>query len=204
MYRVYGDIRSGNCYKIKLLMSLLGIEHEWIRIDVLSGETRSDRFLAMNPVGRIPTLQLPDGQYLSESNAILHYLAADTDYLPADPVDRARVLQWQFFEQYEHEPGVAVARFIRKYLGMPPDRQADFVAAQAKGARALGIMEHHLSGGRYFVADRYTIADITLYAYTHVADEGGFDLSPYPHINAWLGRVAAEPGHRAMRDFPDH
>lgn len=201
MYTVYGDIYSGNCYKIKLLMSLLDIEHDWIHVDILGGETRTDAFRAMNPVGKIPTLELPDGTFMSESNAILNYLATDTEYLPAERLSRARVLQWQFFEQYSHEPGIAVARFIRKYLGLPAERRADFDAARAKGERALDIMEQHLSNHRYFVDDAYTIADISLYAYTHVAAEGDFDLAPYARIDEWLTRVAAHPRHVTMDQF---
>lgn len=201
MYKVYGDIFSGNCYKVKLLMALLDIAHEWIHVDILAGESRGPEFRAMNPVGKIPTLELPGGEFMSESNAILNYLATDTEYLPADPLSRARVLQWQFFEQYSHEPGVAVARFIQKYLGLPDERRAAYEAAQAKGARALSIMEQHLSKRPYFVDDRYTIADITLYAYTHVADEGGFDMPSYPAIGAWLERVASHPQHVTMDQF---
>ena len=185
MYRVYGDIRSGNCYKVKLLMHLLGIEHEWVHVDILGGETHSD-------------------DYLFESNAILHYLATDTDYLPADTLDLARILQWQFFEQYSHEPGVAVARFIRKYLNLPPERKTDYDAALRKGHQALTVMETHLSSQEYFVTNRFTIADISLYAYTHVAPEGGFDLQPYPAIRAWLERIEARPQHLSMAEFSEH
>jgi len=197
-YKVYGDINSGNCYKVKLLMLLLDVRHEWIHIDILGGESRTAAFRAMNPVGKIPTLALPDGEILAESNAILNYLATGSAYLPSDPLDRARVLQWQFFEQYCHEPGVAVARFIRGYLGMPDERRADFEAARARGLQALTVMEEHLSERRFFVAERFTIADISLYAYTHVADEGGFDLTVYPAIEAWLGRIASQPGHATI------
>jgi glutathione S-transferase len=204
MYRVYSDISSGNCYKVKLLMHLLGIEHEWVHVDILGGETHSDDFLSMNPAGKIPTVQLPRGDYLFESNAILHYLATDTDYLPADTLDLARVLQWQFFEQYSHEPGVAVARFIRKYLNLPPERKTDYDAALRKGHQALTVMETHLSSQEYFVANRFTIADISLYACTHVAPEGGFDLQPYPAISAWLERIEARPQHLSMAGFSKH
>jgi len=201
MYKVYGDIFSGNCYKVKLLMALLDIPHEWIHVDILAGESRTDEFRAMNPVGKIPTLGLPGEDFLSESNAILNYLATDTEYLPADPLSRARVLQWQFFEQYSHEPGIAVARFIQKYLGLPQDRRTDYEAARTKGAQALAIMEQHLSERPYFVDDRYTIADISLFAYTHVAPDGGFDMAPYPAIDAWLERVASHARHVTMEQF---
>lgn len=201
MHKVYGDIISGNCYKVKLLMSLLDIEHEWIHVDVLSGDTRTDAFRAMNPVGKIPTLELADGGYLFESNAILNYLADGTDYLPNEALPRARVLQWQFFEQYNHEPGVAVARFIQKYLGLPDERRTDYEAAREKGGQALSVMDSHLAGRQFFVDDRYTIADMSLYAYTHVAADGGFDLSQYPAVEAWLNTVAAQPGHVTMAQF---
>ena len=203
MYRVYGDIISGNCYKVKLLLHLLDIEHEWIHIDIVSGQTQTDAFRAINPVAKIPVMQLPGGEYLFESNAILNYLATDSDYLPADRLDRARVLQWQFFEQYSHEPGVAVARFIRKYLGSPPERSKDYDAALNKGHLALSVMETHLSSKRFFVGEHYSIADIALYAYTHVAPDGGFDLQTYPAVCSWLERVAAQPRHRSMADFSE-
>lgn len=201
MYKVYGDIFSGNCYKVKLLMALLDIAHEWIHVDILAGESRSDEFKAMNPVGKIPTIELPGGEFLAESNAILNYLATDTDYLPVDPLSRAQALQWQFFEQYSHEPGVAVARFIQKYLGLPDERGSDYAAARVTGERALAIMEQHLAKRSYLVDERYTIADISLYAYTHVAAEGGFDMAPYAAINAWLERVASHPRHVTMEQF---
>lgn len=196
--KVYGDIQSGNCYKIKLLASLLEIDHEWIHVDILAGETRTPEFLGMNPGGKIPLLVLDDGRYLSESNAILNYLAAGTQYLPEDGFLRAQVLQWQFFEQYSHEPYIAVARFISKYLGMPEGRREEFEAKREGGDRALGVMEERLSGGSYLVGDRLTIADISLYAYTHVADEGGFDLSAYPAVRAWVERIAALPMYVGM------
>lgn len=198
MYRVYGDIRSGNCYKIKLLMSHLELAHEWIKVDILKGETRTEEFLARNPNGRIPVLELASGECLSESNAILNYLAHGTRYLPDEPWERANVLKWQFFEQYSHEPYIAVARFIAKYLGLPEERRAEFEAKQEGGNKALAIMEQHLSESEFLVTDALTIADISLYAYTHVADEGGFDLSAYPAIGAWLSHVANHPRHITM------
>jgi len=201
MYKVFGDIVSGNCYKVKLLMHLLDIEHEWIHIDILEGETRTADFQHMNPAGKIPVVELPDGSYLSESNAILNYLATDTPYLPDNALDRARVLQWQFFEQYSHEPGVAVARFIQKYLGLPPDRLQDHEAALEKGNQALAVMEQHLSGSAYLVGDNFTIADISLYAYTHVAPEGGFELQGYPAVRKWLERIEARDQHITMTGF---
>lgn len=198
--KLYGDVRSGNCYKIKLLASLLEIPLDWVAVDILRGETRTDAFLARNPNGRIPLLELDDGEYLAESNAILNYLADGTSLLPGDALERARVLQWQFFEQYSHEPFIAVARFISRYLGLPEDRSAEYVSKQAGGHMALRVMDEHLAGRDYLVGDRLTIADISLYAYTHVAHEGGFDLAPYLHIQAWLDRIAAHPRYVGMED----
>jgi glutathione S-transferase len=196
--RVYGDIQSGNCYKIKLLAALLDIEHEWVHIDILAGDTRTRDFLARNPNGKIPLLELDDGRYLSESNAILNYLATDTAFLPQDPFLRAQVLQWQFFEQYSHEPYIAVARFIAKYLGLPDDRRDEYQAKQAGGHKSLAVMESRLSAHPYLVGSRLSIADISLYGYTHVAHEGGFELAGYPGIRAWLQRISAERRYVGM------
>lgn len=197
-YRVYGDSISGNCYKVKLLLSYLKADYEWIELDILQGETRTEDFLIKNPNGKIPLLELATGQYLCESNAILNYLAAGTPYLPTDAWERAQVLQWQFFEQYSHEPCIAVNRFIAKYLGLPKERQAEFEAKKVAGQSALEVMEKHLSRTNFFVGNRMTIADISLYAYTHVADEGGFDLSVYPAIRAWFSRIQKHPNYVAM------
>ena len=201
MYKVYGDINSGNCYKIKLLMALLDIEHEWIVLNILDGETQTDTFKSKNPNAKIPILELHDGSFLSESNAILNFLADGTAYLPGDTLLRARVLQWQFFEQYSHEPYIAVARFIEKFLGMPAERLQEYHDKQKGGHKALQIMEQQLEKSRYLVEDHYTIADISLYAYTHCADEGGFDVSQYAAISAWLERIAANPKHVTMAQF---
>ena len=201
MYKVYGDINSGNCYKIKLLMALLDIEHEWIVLNILDGETQTDTFKSKNPNAKIPVLELHDGSFLSESNAILNFLADGTSYLPGDTLLRARVLQWQFFEQYSHEPYIAVARFIEKFLGMPAERLQEYHDKQKGGHKALQIMEQQLEKSRYLVEDHYTIADISLYAYTHCADEGGFDVSQYAAISAWLERIAANPKHVTMAQF---
>ncbi len=203
-YLVYGDMLSGNCYKIKLLLTLLGLEHSWQHVDILAGETRQEDFLAKNPNGRIPLLQLPDGEHLAESNAILNYLAEGTAFLPRAGLPRARVLQWQFFEQYSHEPYIAVARYINKYLGLPDERRAEYEAKQAGGRAALTVMEQHLQGNEFFVAGGPTIADISLYAYTHVADEGGFDLQPYPALRDWLARIEALPGYIVMSRENSH
>lgn len=198
MYRVYGDAQSGNCYKVQLLMSHLDIDHEWVEVDILQKQTQTEEFLAKNANEKIPVLELPSGECLSESNAILNYLAHGTLYLPENAWGRALVLQWQFFEQYSHEPYLAVARFIAKYLGMPEERKAEFESKQAGGHKALGVMESQLSQTPYFVSSALTIADISLFAYTHVAHEGGFDLSAYPAIQSWLLRVADHPRHVAM------
>lgn len=196
--RVYGDIRSGNCYKIQLLAALLGIKHEWIHIDVMAGEIRTNEFLAKNPNGRVPALELDDGRILWESNAIIDYLATDTVFLPQDSFLQAQVLQWQFFEEYSHEPYIAVARFVAKYQGLPDDRKDEYHAKQPGGHRALAVMESRLSVHPYLVGAHLTVADISLYGYTHVAHEGGFDLSGYPGIEAWLQRIRAEPRYIGM------
>ena len=196
--KVYGDMQSGNCYKIALLAALLGIEHAWVHVDILAGETKSTEFLAKNPNGKIPLLELRDGRLLSESNAILDYLATGTVLLPDDDFLRAQVLQWQFFEQYSHEPYIAVARFIAKYLGLPEGRKAEYHAKQAGGHKALAVMESRLSHAPYLVGDRLSVADVSLYGYTHVAHEGGFDLSAYRGVSAWLDRIRSEPRYVGM------
>jgi len=196
--RVYGDIRSGNCYKVKLTMALLDIEHSWVHVDILAGETKTAEFLARSPAGMVPVLELPDGRTLSESNAIIDYLAEGSLLWPEDRFERAQVLQWQFFEQYSHEPYVAVARFISKYLGLPEDRRAEYEAKQAGGHRALALMEAHLTGRTFLVGERLTVADISLYAYTHVAHEGGFDLGHYPALRRWLHRISTLPNYVGM------
>ncbi len=196
--KVYGDMQSGNCYKIALLAALLGIEHAWVHVDILAGETKSTGFLAKNPNGKIPLLELRDGRLLSESNAILDYLATGTVLLPDDDFLRAQVLQWQFFEQYSHEPYIAVARFIAKYLGLPEGRKAEYHAKQAGGHKALAVMESRLSHAPYLVGDRLSVADVSLYGYTHVAHEGGFDLSAYRGVSAWLDRIRSEPRYVGM------
>jgi glutathione S-transferase len=196
--KVYGDASSGNCYKVQLLLSLLDRPYEWVPVDILDGDTRAESFRAKNPNGKIPVLELDDGRTLWESNAILNFLAKDTALLPGDPWLHAKILQWQFFEQYSHEPYIAVARFINVYLGMPPERREEFEQKRAGGYRALDVMERQLSQTPYLVGDTYSIADISLYAYTHVADEGGFELSRYPRIQDWMARVTDEPRHVPM------
>ncbi len=196
--KIYGDIQSGNCYKIKLLCALLDIEHEWIHVDILAGNNRTPEFLAKNPNGKIPLLELADGRCVSESNAILNFLASDSDFLPKDKYKLAKVQQWLFFEQYSHEPFIAVARFIAKYLGMPESRRAEYESKQEGGHKALSVMEAQLIKSPYLVGDQLTTADIALYGYTHVAHEGGFDLSMYPAIQSWLSRIASKPKYVAM------
>jgi len=198
MFTVYGMSDSGNCYKVRLALDQLAIAHRWVEVDTRRGETHSAGFLARNPNGQVPTLVLEDGACLPESNAILNYLAEGTALLPADRLGRARVLQWMFFEQYSHEPCVAVARAILRYL--PPDspRRAELPRLQERGNRALGVMEQHLQKEPFFAAGRYTIADIALYAYTHCAADGGFDLIAFPAVRNWLARVRAQPRHIVM------
>ena len=198
--KIYGDARSGNCYKLKLICALRGLEHEWIPVDVVQGDTRRSEFLALNPVGQIPVCVTADGEVLTESNAILFYLAQGSSYWPAAPLAQTRVLEWQFFEQYTHEPSIAVARFIKYYLGMPAERAAEYESRLKAGYRALDIMERHLSTHDFLVGEACTIADLSLYAYTHVAPEGGFDLGAYAAIDAWLARIRALPGYVGMGD----
>ncbi|AXQ29478.1 glutathione S-transferase family protein [Solimonas sp. K1W22B-7] len=201
MLKVYGDIYSGNCYKLKLLMTQLGLPHAWVHMDILKKETRTAEFLARNPNGRVPVLELPGGVFLPESNAILHYLAEGSPLLPRDRLEHAQVLQWMFFEQYSHEPYIATSRYIIRYLGRPPEQEARLLERVAGGRAALAVMEQHLQRHDWFVGGTYTIADIALYAYSHVAHEGGFDLAPYPALRAWLARVASQPGYAGMDEF---
>ena len=196
--KIYGDRQSGNCYKVQLLCSLLDLTHDWIDIDILRQETRSDDYLRMNPAGQIPLLELDDGRYLAESNAILNYLAAGSDLIPDEPFAHAQMLQWQFFEQYSHEPNIAVARFINRYLGLPAERRQEYLAKQEGGHRALSVMEQHLRQSDFLVNGQLSLADISLFAYTHVADEGGFDLSAYTAIQAWIMRIKQLPRFSPM------
>jgi glutathione S-transferase len=190
---LYGMSDSGNCYKVKLALAQLDLPYDWIEVDTLGGATRTAEFLARNPNAKVPVLGLEDGGYLAESNAILNYLAQGTPLLPDARLARARVLQWMFFEQYSHEPYVAVARSIMRYF--PPDspRRAELPRLRERGDHALGVMEQHLAREPYFVGGDYSIADIALFPYTHCAAEGGFDLERYPAVRAWLERVRARP-----------
>jgi glutathione S-transferase len=199
---LYDYLPSGNGYKVRLLLARLGISYRLVEKDILRGETRTPEFLALNPNGRIPVLELDDGRRLAESDAILFYLAEGTPFLPEDRFARADVLRWMFFEQYSHEPYVAVARFWVHSLGKGEEWAEALAEKRARGYQALDVMESRLAGHPFLVENRYTIADIALYAYTHVAHEGGFDLGRHPAVRAWLARVAGAPGHVPITHRP--
>ncbi len=189
---------SGNCYKVRLLFAQLGIDYERREVDVFDRSQRPQLLGELNPGLRVPTLVLDDGRALAESGAILFHFAEGTEYLPSDAFERAQVLQWMFFEQYSHEPNIAVLRFWEEAGTHPP--AAEVEAKRRGGEAALQAMEGHLAGRAFFVGDAYSIADIALYAYTHVAPEGGVSLQPYPAIRAWLARVADHPAHVVLGD----
>jgi len=196
--RLYDStIPSGNGYKVRLLLSHLGQHYERVPLDILKGETRTPAYLARNPNGKIPLVEFDDGTFLSESNAILVYLAEGTPYWPADRLDRARCLQWMFFEQYSHEPNIATSRFWY-YTGLAGGREAALAEKHQAGHAALGVMDRQLAQTPFFVNARYCVADIALYAYTHVAAEARFDLAPYAAVRSWLDRVRAQPRHVTM------
>jgi glutathione S-transferase len=199
---LFDNLDSGNGYKVRLLLAQLVIDYRWTELDIDAGATRTPEFLARNPNGRVPTLELDDGTNLAESNAILWYLAEGTELVPHDRLGRAQALQWMFFEQYSHEPYVATPRYIIKHLALDDPRRLELPERVAKGRAALAVMETHLDTRRFFVAERYSIADIALYAYTHVAHEGGHDLARYPHVRAWLARVAAQPRYVGIYERP--
>jgi len=193
---LYNSMVSGNCYKVRLLLAHLAIDYERRELDVVDRSDRPDVLGGLNPDLRVPTLVLDDGRPLAESGAILWYFGEGTRFVPADRYDRAKVLQWMFFEQYTHEPAIAVARFLLAYSGEPEKYASTIESRQRSGTKALEAMEAHLAAaGSHIVGTSITLADIVLYAYTHVAHEGGFDLEPYPALRAWLERVAGEPGH---------
>ncbi len=192
---LYNSAVSGNCYKVRLLLAQLGIEYETVELSVVDRSNRAEVLGALNPGLRVPTLVLDDGRPLAESNAILWYFGDGTQYVPTDVYERAQVLQWQFFEQYSHEPNIAVARFWIAYSGTPERFEERLPARMQGGYAALDAMEDHLASRAFLVGERYSLADISLYAYTHVAHEGGFDLASYPALRAWIERVAAQPGH---------
>jgi glutathione S-transferase len=191
---LYDSSVSGNCYKVRLLLTHLGIPFERRELDVVDRSNRPDLLGGLNPALRVPTLVLDDGRSLGESGAILWYFGEGTRFVPEDRYERAQVLQWMFFEQYKHEPAIAVVRFWHSIAAAEPPPGIDLEARREAGYEALAAMERHLSERAYFVGERFTIADIALFAYTHVAEEGGFDLQPRPAIGAWLERVAASPG----------
>jgi glutathione S-transferase len=193
---VYGTAASGNCHKVRMALDILGLPYAWREVDVLKDETRTPEFLAMNPNGKVPVLAIDDRTFLPESNAILWYLGEGTPLVPADRLERARVLQWMFFEQYSHEPAIAVARFIRCFLKRTDDPRLPDLTK--KGDAALGVMERHLATHPYFAGDALSIADLALFAYTHRAADGGFDLARYPAVSAWLARCRRQPGVTEM------
>jgi glutathione S-transferase len=200
MLRLHDYLDSGNGYKVRLILRLRGVPYQLALVDIMRGESRTPAFLALNPNGRIPLLEYPDGRCLAESNAILYHLAEGSEYLPQDAYQRGLVLQWLFFEQYSHEPNVATVRFWMRHGGIK-DAPPQLVEQKTKlGHAALAVMEAHLAKRSYFVDERFTIADIALYAYTHVADQGGFDLAQYPAIQAWLERCKNRPGFAAITD----
>lgn len=197
--RLYGMSGSGNCWKPATLMDQLGVAYEWIETDIVNGASRTAEFLARNPNGRVPLLEIEPGQYLAESNAMLCYLAEGSALLPSDRYARAKVLEWLFFEQYSHEPYIATVRFWVKFLGQREAWREKIAAAMEKGYAALGVMEARLRQHPYLAGETYSVADIALYAYTHVADEGGYALDGYPAVGAWLARVAQQPRFTPMR-----
>ncbi len=197
MYTVYGDLISGNCYKVQLVLEHLGIKYQWKHTDIMAAETQSTEFLAKNPVGKIPLLETANGRYLSESNAIMCYLAEGRNLIPIDAFDRAQMMQWLFWEQYSHEPFIATSRFIILFAGRPTAREQELQAKRTGGLAALERMDSHLAEQDYF-ASQYSLADIALYAYTHVADEADFSLDPYANIRSWIERVENQPGFVAM------
>ena len=199
MLRLYDYWESGNCYKVRLLLTQLGEPFERMPVDILKQETRTAEFLAKNPNHRVPLLEWPDGRRLAESNAILCHLAEGTPFLPADRWDRAQMMQWLFFEQYSHEPYIAVVRFW--HFADLLERNRPLLPEKMDGGyHALSVMEQHLNGREYFAGTSYTIADIALFAYTHVAHEGGFDLARYPNVRSWIARVRSQPRHIAITD----
>jgi glutathione S-transferase len=191
--RVYGMSSSGNCYKVRLLMEQLQLPYEWLEVDVRTGVTRQPEFLNKNPNGRVPTLEYQPGRYLAESDAILVYLAEGSRFWPQHRLERAQALQWMFFEQYSHEPYIAVARFICVALPPQHERRGELPRLHERGYQALAVMERHLARSAFFVGDGYSIADIALYAYTHAAGDGGFDLQRFPAVGAWIARVQSQP-----------
>jgi glutathione S-transferase len=200
MLRLWGQEASGNCYKVKLLATQLGTPLEWVRVDVTNGDTRTPAFLAMSAAGQVPLLRCDDGSFLAESGAILWYLGDGSRFVPGEPLARARLLQWMFFEQYRIEPNIATSRYWILLLNQAERYRDQLAAKRGPGLAALAVMESHLGGADFFPGARPSLADIALYGYVHVAHEGGFALDAFPRIRAWLARVAAEPGHIGMHE----
>ncbi|NER21628.1 MAG: glutathione S-transferase family protein [Symploca sp. SIO1C2] len=200
MLRLYSFLPSGNCYKARLLLAQLAIPYERIEVNILKGESRTPEFLSKNPNGRIPVLETENGQFLAESNAILFYLSQGTEFFPQEPFARAKVMEWLFFEQYSHEPYIATSRYWISILGKENAYREALQQKREPGYAALSVMEQHLTNHQFLVSDRYTIADISLFAYTHVAEEGGFNLASFPAIQAWLQRVQAQPRYISIRE----
>jgi len=204
MVTLYDDPISGNGYKVRLTLTQLGIAYDYRALDITKDETRTPKFLALNPNGKIPTVVLNDGRPLFESNAIIWYFSQSAEggasLIPQDPFEQAQVLQWMGFEQYSHEPRIAVARFIMLHTSPDHARRQEIPGCHDGGYRALDVMQSHLDSNQYFVGGAYSIADISLYAYTHVAEQGGFDLSGYPAVRRWIDDVAAQPGHITITD----
>lgn len=199
MHIVYSMQGSGNCYKLRLALAQTHTPFRIVDIDILKGESRTEQFLAKNPAGKVPLLETPDGRFLPESNAGLYYLADGTSLLPSDRFDRAQVLRWMFFEQYSHEPYIAVARYWWSIApGGREKKASEFAYWRQRGHEALNVMEQHLAENDFFAGNRYTIADIALYAYTHKAHEGTFDLSPYGAIQKWMERLQDQDNHVDM------
>jgi len=203
MHILHGNSISGNCWKPAMMLHARGLPFRWVEVDILRGESRTPGFLTLNPNGRVPLLQLPDGRLLAESNAMLLHLGEGSPWIPSDPYLRAKMYEWLFFEQYSHEPYVATVRFWVRYAGKAQEKAQEIVERTVRGHAALGVMEKALAEAPFLVGERPTLADIALYAYTHVAPEGGFSLDAYPAIRRWLDRVRAEPGHVPItkRDF---
>lgn len=200
MYKLYDFLPSGNGYKVRLLLTQLQISFTRIEINILNQESRTPDFLQKNPNGRIPVLELESGKFLAESNAILFYLSQETAYFPTDQYEQAQVMQWLFFEQYSHEPYIATSRYWISILKKAPEYQTELKQKQTLGYASLKVMENHLTNHSFLVGEKYSIADIGLYAYTHVAEEGGFNLSTFPHLQAWLKRVESQPRHIKITD----
>ncbi len=203
MINVYGFSPSGNCHKLRLLLAHIGREHHWIETDSAHGATRTSEYLAKNPNGKVPMIELDDGRVMVESNAILCWLADGTPFFGGDAWQRAQTLSWMFFEQYSHEPFIAVARFICGWTPIDSRRRAELPKLHERGHQALAVMEKHLATNEWFSATGYGIADIALFGYTHCADEGGLDLETYPAIRCWLDRVSAQPGFIAMPPYAE-